>query len=92
MSVKIAATLAEIKTLSIEERLALVEAIWDSIATEPENLPLTYAQPVELERRLAHTEPTPTMLSPGMKYGLRHWRERPVDRAYHSSAGRSDNA
>jgi putative addiction module component (TIGR02574 family) len=52
--VDIAATLAEIKTLSVEERLALVEAIWDSIAAESENLPLTDAQRHELERRLAY--------------------------------------
>ena len=50
----IATTLTEIKALSIEERLALVEAIWDSIAAESENLPLTEAQRLELECRLAY--------------------------------------
>lgn len=50
----IAATLAEIKSLSIDERIALVEAIWDSIDAETENLPLTDAQRQELERRLAY--------------------------------------
>lgn len=55
----IGATLAEIKTLSVEERLALVEAIWDSIAAESENLPLTDAQRQELERRLADDEANP---------------------------------
>jgi putative addiction module component (TIGR02574 family) len=54
MSVDIAATLAEIKSLSIDERIALVDAIWDSIDAETENLPLTDAQRQELERRLAH--------------------------------------
>jgi putative addiction module component (TIGR02574 family) len=51
--VDIAATLAEIETLSVEERLRIVEAIWDSIAAEPENLPLTDAQRDEMDRRLA---------------------------------------
>ncbi|ETX08511.1 addiction module protein [Candidatus Entotheonella palauensis] len=49
-------TLAEIVSLSIDERLSLVEAIWDSIAAEPGEPELTEAQRQELERRLAaHT-------------------------------------
>jgi putative addiction module component (TIGR02574 family) len=57
--VDVAATLAEIKSLTIDERLALVEALWDSIAAESENLPLTEAQRQELERRLADDEANP---------------------------------
>jgi putative addiction module component (TIGR02574 family) len=50
------ATLAEIAALSVEERIRLVEAIWDSIAIEPGEPRLTVAQQQELERRLApHT-------------------------------------
>ena len=60
----IATTLAEIKRLSIEDRLALVEAIWDSIAAESENLPVTEAQRLELERRLAYHEPNPEDVVP----------------------------
>ena len=49
-------TLAEIVSLSVDERIRLAEAIWDSIATEPGQLELTEAQQQELERRLAaHT-------------------------------------
>ncbi|MBM3225471.1 MAG: addiction module protein [Candidatus Tectomicrobia bacterium] len=49
-------TLAEIVSLSIDQRIRLVEAIWDSIATEPGQPELTVAQQQELERRLAaHT-------------------------------------
>ena len=50
-------TLAEIVSLSVDERLRLVEAIWDSIAAaEPGQPELTEAQRQELERRLAaHT-------------------------------------
>ena len=42
-----------IDRLSIEDRLALVQEIWDSITAEVEHLPLTEAQRSELERRLA---------------------------------------
>jgi putative addiction module component (TIGR02574 family) len=49
-------TLAEIVSLSVDERIRLVEAIWDSIAAEPGQPALTEAQQQELERRLAvHT-------------------------------------
>ena len=48
--------LAEIVSLSVDERIRLVEAIWDSIASEPGQPALTEAQQQELERRLAaHT-------------------------------------
>jgi putative addiction module component (TIGR02574 family) len=45
------ATLTEIASLSIEDRIDLVEAIWDTIAAAPEELKLTAAQKRELERR-----------------------------------------
>ena len=38
---------------SVEDRLRLVQEIWDSIAAIPEEIPLTEAQRGELERRLA---------------------------------------
>ena len=60
----LAKTLAEIQSLSIEERLALVEAIWDSIADDTENLPLTEAQRLELERRIADDEANPDDVVP----------------------------
>lgn len=42
----------EIRKLSVEERIRLVEDIWDTIAASPEGLELTEAQRSELERRL----------------------------------------
>ena len=39
-------------TLSIGEKLQLVEDIWDSIAADQTALPLTDEQRVELDRRL----------------------------------------
>jgi putative addiction module component (TIGR02574 family) len=57
--VDISTMLAEIRSLSIEGRLALVEAIWGSIAAESETLPVTGAQRQESERRLADYETNP---------------------------------
>ncbi len=48
----IAATLSEIKSLSLEERIHLVQAIWDSIAAEQIHPDLTDAQKQELDRRI----------------------------------------
>ncbi len=42
-----------IDRLSADDRLALAEAIWDSIVQEVEQSPLTEVQRKELERRLA---------------------------------------
>jgi putative addiction module component (TIGR02574 family) len=38
--------------LSVAERILLVEELWDSIADEPEAVPLTPSQAAELDRRL----------------------------------------
>lgn len=45
-------TLDEITALSVDERIRLVEAIWDSIASEPGEPQLTESQQQELLRRL----------------------------------------
>jgi putative addiction module component (TIGR02574 family) len=42
-----------IDRLGVEERLALVEEIWDSIAADSTAVPLTDPQRLELERRIA---------------------------------------
>ena len=42
-----------IDKLSIEERIRLVQEIWDSIAEEIERSPLTESQRQEVDRRLA---------------------------------------
>lgn len=38
--------------LPLEERIRLVEDLWDSIAADQQALPLTSAQKAELDRRL----------------------------------------
>lgn len=45
--------------LSVAERIQLVEDLWDSIAADPEALPLTDAQRAELDRRVAEHEADP---------------------------------
>lgn len=39
--------------LSVEERVALVDEIWESLREDPEGPPITDAQRDELDRRLA---------------------------------------
>lgn len=41
-----------IDRLSVKDRLALVEDIWDSIALEGKSVPVTDAQRTELDRRI----------------------------------------
>ena len=43
---------ASLHTLPVGERIRLVEDIWDSIAADQANLPLTDEQRTELDRRL----------------------------------------
>ena len=50
---------AEILALPVEDRVRLVEAIWDSISAVPEALPLTDWQKEELDQRLADLEVDP---------------------------------
>jgi len=42
----------DITTLTPEERLDLLEQLWDSLTATPEAVPLTDAQLAELDRRL----------------------------------------
>ena len=42
----------DIASLSSEERLRLLEEIWESLCVTPEAIPLTGAQREELDRRL----------------------------------------
>jgi putative addiction module component (TIGR02574 family) len=42
----------DIATLTPEERLSLLEELWDSLVATPDAVPLTDAQRAELDRRL----------------------------------------
>ena len=50
---------AEILSLPVEERMELVEAIWASISSVPDALPLTDWQKAELDRRLEEVAADP---------------------------------
>jgi putative addiction module component (TIGR02574 family) len=52
-------TLARIRTMSRDDRIRLVQAIWDEIAAEQAQDRVTDAQKLELERRLADDEANP---------------------------------
>ena len=43
---------AKLQELPIEERIRLVEDLWDSIAVDQKKLPLSIEQKSELDRRL----------------------------------------
>jgi len=45
--------------LGFDERLALVEELWDSIAADSAAIPLTEAQREELDKRIADHEANP---------------------------------
>lgn len=53
-----------IDRLPIEERLALVEEIWDSIAADSAAVPLTEAQRTELQKRIQEDDAHPEELTP----------------------------
>lgn len=43
---------ANLRNLPLDERIRLVEDLWDSIASDQKVLPLTPAQAAELDRRI----------------------------------------
>ena len=53
-----------IDRLSVEDRLALAQQIWDSIAEEVQRMPLTEAQKQEIDRRLAAHRANPQAAIP----------------------------
>ena len=54
----------ELLKLSVAERIQLVEDLWDSIAADPENVPLSESQLKELRRRLAEHRANPDSAVP----------------------------
>lgn len=53
-----------IDRLSPKDRLALAEAIWESVASEAEQAPLSEGQQKELEQRLADSIARPGAVTP----------------------------
>jgi putative addiction module component (TIGR02574 family) len=52
-------TSLDFRSMSIPERILLVEEIWDSIAADQQSLEVTQAQKDELDRRLAACDAAP---------------------------------
>jgi putative addiction module component (TIGR02574 family) len=50
--------------LSVEDRISLAQALWDTVAQEVEWAPLSEAQRQELERRLADSIARPDAVTP----------------------------
>jgi putative addiction module component (TIGR02574 family) len=59
-----AVSISDLLTLSLGERLQLVEDLWDSIAAESAGLPLTEQQRDEIDRRLAEHDQNPESAVP----------------------------
>lgn len=53
-----------IDRLPVEDRLALVEEIWDTIAADSGAIPLTEAQRVELQTRVTEDDANPDDVIP----------------------------
>lgn len=68
-----------IDRLSADDRLALAEAIWESVARELEQTPLSGGQRRELERRLADSIARPEAVIGGRSLRRGRWRERASD-------------
>ena len=55
----LSAKIAEIASLSVEDRITLVEAIWDTIGTDEIPADLSDTQKQELDRRIAELDACP---------------------------------
>lgn len=53
-----------IDRMGVDERIQLVQEIWDSIAAEADRLPLTEAEKRELDRRVASLDANPDAVVP----------------------------
>lgn len=53
-----------IDRMGLDDRIALAEAIWESVEREVEETPLSEAQKVELDRRLGDSLARPDAVTP----------------------------
>ena len=54
----------ELRTLSPSDKLALVTELWDDLASNPEDIPITPEQIAEVDRRLEEYRKNPDLGSP----------------------------
>ena len=63
-----------IDQLSVDDRMLLLEEIWDSIAADPESVPVTEAQKQGLQARLDAYRDNPKAGSPWEEVKARLWK------------------
>lgn len=68
------AATADLFSLSIPERIQLVEDIWDSITVHPEMVKLSPEIKTELDKRLAEFEQHPDESAPWDEVRTRLWK------------------
>ncbi|MGH7714052.1 MAG: addiction module protein [Gemmatimonadaceae bacterium] len=61
---------AQIRAMTVEERLHLIETVWDSL--EPAELPLSDDERAELDRRLDQPAPGPAIPWDQVRAELEH--------------------
>jgi putative addiction module component (TIGR02574 family) len=78
MEAKMAATVLEqVMHLSVEEKLDLISALWESLAEHPESIPVPDWQLEELERRIEaqRKDPQPGQTWDEVKREFRHGKK-----------------
>lgn len=72
-----ATVLEQAMHLSVEEKLDLISALWESMAENPESIPLPGWQLQELERRVAEQQkdPQPGQTWDEVKREIRHGKK-----------------
>jgi putative addiction module component (TIGR02574 family) len=59
MAIDVKHTIKELRMLPLQDRLKIVEAVWNSIDEDGSRVPLTSQQRAELDRRMAAHEADP---------------------------------
>jgi putative addiction module component (TIGR02574 family) len=77
MESKMATVLEQAMHLSVDEKLDLISALWDSMAQHPESIPVPDWQIKELERRIEaqRKDPQPGQPSDEVKREIRHGKK-----------------
>jgi len=72
-----ATVLEQAMHLSVQEKLDLISALWDSVAEHPENIPIPDWQLKELERRIEaqRKDPQPGQTWDEVKREIRHGKK-----------------
>jgi putative addiction module component (TIGR02574 family) len=70
------ALLTSILSLSPDERLSLLDEVWESLQSDPHAFPLTDRQKEELDRRAAEMEKDPNLGSSWEEVKARVWPKR----------------